>query len=505
MALSNKSSVLAIMTETTEGTPVIPSGATDYTAMQDAFSIDPAFEQLQNNELRNSIGSPQPILGLENPQMSMSHYLRHSGTEGTAPDYNLLLKAVFGSEAVEGTQRVLTSGSSTTVLNGASGVGAYFERGKAVLIKDGTNGYSIRPVHSVSTDALTLGFMVSNAPATGVGLGKAVFYKPAESGHPTLSLWCYRSSGSSNGGAIELIAGARVSQMSISAEAGQFINAAFTMQGTGYYYNPIDITSSTEVLDFLDDSDTRAASVSVKTYKDPHELADAIASSMNSLGSANTFTCTYSNSTGKFTITSNGSTLTLKWNTGTNTASSIASKIGFSTAADSSSALTYTSATAQNWASPYTPTLDSASPNVAKDNEVFLGDATDNVQFTASKIQIDMNDDRFQIKDVTAVSGVSGSLITKRTTTVKLTALVVQHDAEKFRRMRNNTNVRFMYNFGVKSGNNWVAGKCGCFYIPTAVITDMNLVDDNGLLTLELELQAYVDSSSNGEVYLTFL
>jgi hypothetical protein len=44
MALNNKSTIMAIVAEVTEGTPVVPSVAADnFIALQDGFSLEPAF------------------------------------------------------------------------------------------------------------------------------------------------------------------------------------------------------------------------------------------------------------------------------------------------------------------------------------------------------------------------------------------------------------------------------------------------------------------------------
>jgi hypothetical protein len=501
MAEQTRNSVMAIMEESTEGTPVIPSGATDFVALQDGFKLSPSFNVLESAEIRASIGKAKPITGLESPKASFNHYLRHSGVEGTAPNYKKLLKAAFGTETVNGTQYTTASSSSVSVVKVGTGNGANFTRGQALLVKDGTNGYSIRPVLSVSTDDLNLGFNLANAPASGIGLGKAVMYSPANSGHPTLSVWEYRG----NGGAIEMIAGARVTEMGLDIKAGDLIQGSYSLEGVKYHFNPINITSSTKYIDFLDNATTRAASITAKVYRDPIELATAIQDAMNALGSSNTFTCTYSSSTGKFTITSTGSTLTMKWNTGSNTANSIASKIGFSTAADSTGALTYTSTTAQSWAAPYTPSYDSADPLVAKDNEVLLGGATDTTAFSASSLSFKLTDNKSNILDISAASGVSGSVINQRQVSVDVTGLLTRHEADKFKRFRANDDTSFLFNFGTKSGGNWQAGKCGCLYIPTCTISNFELDDLDGLVVVKMTLNGFVDSSGNGEVYLNFV
>lgn len=500
MAEINRNTVLALVAETTEGTPVAPSAGTDFTAIQDDLDISPSFDVLENAELKSSIGKGKPIIGMENPQASFTHYLRHSGTEGDNPDFAPLLKSVFGSETVNSTQRSTTTSSSTSIIKLASG-GSDFARGMAVLIKDGTNGYSIRPVHSVSTNDLTLGFNVAAAPASGIGVGKCVNYSPASSGHQALSVWAFRA----NRGAVELMSGGRVTEMSVDFSAGDLIAAAFSLEGMKYYYNPVKIGSTDVYLDFLDDATTRAAVVTAKMYTDPHELAAALQTSMNALGSTNTFTVAYSDTTGKYTLTSSGTTFTLKWSTGTNAANTIGDKIGFDTTSDDSSALTYTSDNAITLTAPYTPIYDSADPIAAKDNEVLIGDSTDSTTLTSPSVSFTISNERSPLDDVSNSTGRSGSLITGRTVTVSVKTYITQYDVSKFKRFRAGTDTRFCYVFGTKSGGNWVAGKSGCIYMPSAVISSFKVTADNGILFLEMELQGYIDSSGNGEVYLNFL
>jgi hypothetical protein len=106
---------------------------------------------------------------------------------------------------------------------------------------------------------------------------------------------------------------------------------------------------------------------------------------------------------------------------------------------------------------------------------------------------------------VSAESGRSAQIISGRDVKVSVKALLNQYDAGKYDKFINGTSTQFLYNFGVKSGGNWVAGKCGCVFIPTAVINSFKVSNDNGICVLEMELTAYVDSSGNGEVYLNFL
>ncbi len=503
-SFQTKGSRMAIVTEVTEGTPVSPTLATQYIALQDGFDMEPAFDTLDNAELTGSIGKAKPVLGLENPTASLSHYIRHSGVEGQEPNFGRLIEGAFGSKSVNATEYNTNAGSTagTALVAGTiahdAGQGQFFERGEAYLIKDGVNGYSIRNVLSVATDTATLNFNLAVAPAANVNLGKAVLYKPGVA-FPTFSMWDYRG----NGAAVQLMAGAKVTELSVEANAGEFINGSFTLEGLSYYFDPVELTSSNNKLDFNDGTD-KNATIAVGFYKDPIELADAVASAMDTL-SSDTITCTYSSSTGKFTIATNGVTLSLEWNTGTNTAQTIGGKLGFITASDDTGSTSYTSDNALTLSSPQTPTFDAADPLVAKNNEVFLGDFADISCFCASTLTLTITNEKTDVLCVCAESGKQESVVTGREVTLELTASLSQYEADKFHRFHTNQTTAFAYNFGEKVGGNWVAGKCGNIYLPNATISAFKVEDQDGIVSLSMTLSAFVDSTGGGEVYLNFL
>lgn len=501
MAISSKSSVLALKQESTEGTLAAPSAATDYVALQPDAAMAPAIESLTNDEIRASIGASKPILGAEAPTFAVSHYLRHSGVEGQAPNFRLLPKAVWGNEDVESVEYDTVAASTTSVIKVGAAEGANFRRGQALLLKDSTNGYRIRAVESISTDDLTIGFQVPTAPAAGVNLGKAVTYYPANSGHPTLSVWHYLG----NGGAVQAMAGGRVVSASYSAAAGQLLNGSYSLEGVGYYFNPIEITASTDTLDFYDGSTDYAVTLSNKYFKNPEAVAESLETLMNAAGSSDLFTVTFSKTTGKFTIATDGATLSLKWNTGANTAQTIGTKLGFSVAADDTGALTYTSDNAVTLAAPQTPSYDSADPVAAKNQEVMVGDTSDYLCFDASSVEFTIDTPKTNIASICAESGISGSVINERTVSVTVSALLSQYDSSIFHKFQQGSNVKFQYSFGEKSGGNWVAGKAGCLFLPTATVTSYEVADQDGLVALNISLSGYVNASGEGEAFLSFV
>lgn len=502
--IATRADVLAVKKEVTEGTPVRPSAGTDFVALQDGFTMSPGLDVLNNTELKASLGASKPVPGLENPTCEFSHYLRHSGVEGQAPDFGDFLEAGFGAVSTASTEYNTVSGSTVSLVKVDVGEGATFERGEPLLIKDGTNGYRIRCLDSISGDDLSLGFNVPTAPGTGVNLGKAVLYKPANSGHPSLTLWHYLG----NQGAIQMMSGVRVTSTAIEINAGDFINASFSCEGIAFHFDPILIAATDTKLDFTDDDGTWAATIAAGEYKDPHNLASAIQTAMQTANAGETPTVTYSNSTGKFTIKTTGTLLSLLWNTGTNAANTIGDKIGFSTAADDTgtgATTGYTSDNAQSFVAPYTPSYDSLTPAVAKDNEVMIGNATDYVCFNASKVSATIATPKGDILSVCAVSGKSGSVIQSRAATASVSALLSQYDADMWNRFINSTDTKFQYSFGVKSGGNWVAGKAGALYVPTGVIQNFNVDQVNGLAQVNFDVVAFVNDSGEGECYLGFV
>lgn len=506
MALNTNASRLYVVEETTSGTLKVPSAGSEALALQPGFEFTPEVDVLTNDELRSSIGPAKPITGLERPTASFSHYYRHSGTEGVVPDWHLLMKSLFGSTSTNGTERTLTTGSSTTLLKLAAGGSDFATTGgvrKAVLIKDGTNGYSIRPVDAVATNDLTLGFSVPNAPATGVTLGKCVNYSPVDSGHPTLSLWLYRA----NGGAIEAEAGCLITNLDLSVETGQLINMSFTAGGTLFYFDPIVITASNKYIDFEDDDGVATAVLQEKIYRTPLELAQAAEDAINAQ-TTETWTVTYHSTganAGKFTFSATGTTVELQWNTGANTANSAAAKFGFSAAADNTGATTYTSATAKVWSDALTPSLDSSDPLVAKDNEVLIGDQDDYVSMCVQSMTANIGLDVQDVTCIKAVSGVDSKVVRRRNTSIEITAVLDRHDADKFDRFINNTNTKFLFNAGVKSGGNWVAGRCLSLYAPKATVSGWRVGDNDGIVTMIFTISPFVDTDGTPEIFLNLL
>lgn len=404
--------------------------------------------------------------------------------------------------ATNGIERVLDAGSSVSNLVLTASAGAEFPLGTTILVKNSAGGYELRPSAGGSALNVPLGMNLLNAPAAGVALGQPITYIPVNSGHPTLSLWNYIA----NGGAIQAIAGGLVTNLAINVEVGELINATFDVGGTSFYFNPIQIGATNKYIDFNETGPTlRAASIAEGIYRTPVELAQAIEDAMNAVAS-DTITVTYNNfgaNAGKFTISTSGALLELLWNTGANTANTIAAKIGFSAAADSTGATTYTSATAQVWSDALTPDLDDSDPMVAKGMEVLVGDAASYQSLCIQTMDINVG---LEVEDVTclpAVSGVDSKAPRRRTGAVNFTSVLNQHDADLFDRFLNNRDTKFLFNAGIKSGGNWIPGRCLSIYMPQAVVSGGRVSDNNGVVIFQGTITPFPDGSGNPEVYAT--
>lgn len=352
--LNTRSTVVAVTKEVTQNTLVAPSSGADFIPILDNISVEPAFDEIQSTELVNSIGKGKPTKGAENPVATVSVYLKHSGVEGQAPNWGPLLESCLGAKSTAAAEYDTIASSTTTLLKVNTGEGASFERGEAVMVKDSsmTNGYQIRNISSISGDDISLAQALPSAPTSGINLGKAILYKPANSDHPSLSLWDYRA----NGGALQVVGGGRAVSLSSSIAAGSPIQADFSVEGIEFYFDPFIISSINKWIDFNEGGSELNASIAEKVYKDPYDLASAIETAMNNVATA-TITCAYDDSTRKFTLTSNGATFQLLFKTGVhgsdNTDTHIGTIIGFADTADLTAALTYTSSTAASFSAYY--------------------------------------------------------------------------------------------------------------------------------------------------------
>lgn len=502
--INNEASVLSLRIEATEGTPLLATASGDFVSLQPGFEFTPESDNLENVEIRSTIAKAASRPGIQRVNAKLDHYIRHSGVEGQEPDWAVLLESVLGGKDIEATEYDVTGGSTTKVLVMPTGEGANFREGQGLLIKDPVNGRSIRNVKSISGDSLTLNFALAVAPLTGVNLGKCVGYYGVDTGHKSLTGDLFRG----QGGDREVAAGLKCSEMAISVVAAEYVNGSFTLVGTKYHFDAIEITASSKYLDINDGTSDFSVSVAVKVYRDPYELAEALQSALNDAGTARIFTVTwndYGTNAGKFTIAANG-TFNIEWNTGANTANTIGTKLGFLVAADDTGAATYTSDNVQDWSTGViTPSYDSKDPDVAVSAELLVGDATETHNVCATEMKITAANDVVERKCISAETGIDSIGIRRRTVTWEITARLEKHEARYFKKFRANDDLSLMFNYGEKTGGNFVQGKSMNLYTPTGKITAINVTDTDGDATLVMTVQAYAQAGKTREFFVNGL
>lgn len=492
-----RASSFSVKEETTIGTYVAPASGADFVALRPGNETSYEPEQLESDELLNDIGTAKSFIGKEIVSGSHSAYLRHSGVEGQEPQLGVLYESVMGTKQVAAVEYDTVSGSTTTVVKVNTGEGANFVEGQALLVKNGS-GYEIRNVNSISGDDLSLNFRLTNAPGTGVNLGKAVTYIPAASGHPSFSTTKYIGGGHAK----EVTAGNTATELSLTMDANGFGEAEFSYEGTKYYYNPIVITASNKFLDVEDDGGVFAVSVAEKVYKTPIELADALQAALEA-ASAETYTVTYSSVDGKFTIASGSSLLELLWSTGANAANDIGSTLGFLTASDDTGAVTYTSDNAQTYAAPFTPSYDSADAIIVKGADLFIGTQLENICICAQSVSLTVSKTVEDVDCICEETGILEKIPTARTAELQVTAVLKKYDVALLDALLKNSEVSAMMNAGPKSGGNWIPGKCFNMYMQSCTVGAFKVTGDS-FVQAEITLKGFV-SSSTKDIFINFV
>lgn len=510
MAEKSRSAVIGMKEETTEGTLIELTAGSEFTEIRAGFSVQSSVDTVDSDALVDDIGASEPFVTKETPSASISKYLKHSGVEGQAPDHAVMIKSAMGSQTTNGTEYDTVSSSTAGTAAAAaiakvdSGEGASFAEGQAVLIKDGTNGYNIRNIKTISSDDLTLNYNLASAPASGVNLGKAVHFSPATSGHPTYSVHHYQSSDSASS-VHQAIAGCRTTSMSFAMPANDLATLDFEVEGIQAFFNPVVISAANNKINFIDVSagSELTATLTNKTYQSPKEFAAEVQTKMDAAGTnGDTLTCTFDSTTGQYSIATDGAYLDIDWATGTDSANAADTVLGF--AADVTGSLTY-AGTASTYTTSLTPAFDSSKAFVVKNQELMIGGFARNDCRDASNFSISVSTPKTDVDNFCAETGVSESVVLQREVTASATLVFAKHEVDEFNDLINNNTTSCMFNGGEKdAAGNWTAGKVINFWMPNAKITSNVIADNDGLMVIELELKAFV-TTGDKDFHINYL
>ncbi len=523
MALINtRGKTAAVIEKDTESSLLKPTKGEEYVALQADFALTPAFETIENLEIKDDIMASKSVIGSETPSGTFSHYLTGSGVEGKIPEYHVFLHSSFGSYRnpilENGTEDETVAGSTTTVINANNSGVLTFDKGEALLIKDDTNGWSIRPVRSqnVADKSYNLAFALEKAPGAGVKLGKAITYIPQSAGQPVFDVWEYFS----NNGGNQNIVNCRTVSVAIQADADANINATFGFEGTSYRLNQDFSTSFT--------TGTSMRSVVVQYGSTPTKLLLTLASTLNrATGIAaatelqtkmralsgptgwDDMTVTFKDDRFTFDVSANGSPFYFDF-ADSATHATMDTFLGFSgqrsaTATPTSSLTSDTFAGDRDYTSGIDPVYDSQDPAIARDQRLFVGDQFDSVCLDATSVSLSVNTPKTIIKSVCAPDGNFATLLTSRDATLSVTALLQEDDQRFFRKFKNGDSVQFAFLGGKKRNQRWVPGNCFSLYGSEASINSFALGEADGVYSLTLDLLCYSPGDGSGSIFLSFL
>lgn len=494
MAFTQRSSVLAVVKEDVQGQLKQPTSGDDFTVLNEGFSVEGARETVESVELVNDIGASKAFATKEAPTASFPKYFKHSGVEGQAPDYSIMVESAMGQLFLNPVEYATDAGSEAgdaanqAFLQLATGEAANFRVGQALLIKYPSNTHAVRNVDSVDTvnDRLYLSFNLDSAPSAGVNLGKAVFYQVRGTDHPSFSLHHYQA-GDATSGFKQSVAGCRTSGMSINFPVNDLASIDFTVDGISYFFDPIVLDATNNIIDFVDDGGSKFVTLDAKAYKHPSALADLIAQRMSAV-SVNTVSCIYSGS--KFVIASDGATFELPFATAPS-GNSAAAKLGFA-ATDLSGATTYTADNQQTWGPDFTPTFDDQTPTVVKSNELLIGTYDKAFCRSGNNVSIEIATPKTDVNDFCAESGVSDSVINERTASLTATLIFKKDEIDTFYALLQNSDLSCSFTHGPKIAGNWEPGKCVNVYLQKATITQSTLGETDSFVTVEITAQGFV-------------
>lgn len=508
-----RASVFAIVRETGTGLKA-PTTAAEFIPLKSGFSQTGSAEELESEEIIDDIGPTKPAIGLETPSGEHGVNLKNSETIAQAPEYALLIESALGGTTTKAVDQT-TAAASTAGDSAAAGIikmadTSSYEKGMALLIKDGVNGFSLRNVADIpnGTD-LTLNFNLTGAaPASGVSLGRPVLFKPATTGHPSFSAWLHTA----NGAAVSAIEKCKTSDISITMPAAEKATADFSYAGTQIFWDPVVIDATNDKLNFTDSAATVFdISIPRKIYKSVIALMVQITTSMNATAAVNVFTVSYDSQTGKPDFASDGTPFTILWKTGTNGADNtdthIGTILGFDDTADDTGAGNYT---ADNdientiLAAQITAAFDDADFITVKNAELLVGDFSDNVCRSASEVSFSIATPTEDVKDICEFSGLLDKLILSREVTMSASLVLQKFEAKLFDKFINSGTVVVMMNIGPKDGaGNHIEAKQVNMYLPQATLTQHEISGDD-IVVLDITAKGFV-SSSKKDFYINFI
>lgn len=245
-------STLGLVPEATEGTynPVSAGDGSEYIqVLSEGVELNKSREELSRDLLTDTVEQESSRVGMSEVQGTIPVELAASAAaEGDAPQsLDVLLRSLLGGKRQITADQTSGASHTTTTINFSDT--SAFSVNDCVLIKDTTNGYSIRPISAITTNtSITLAIALDNAPPDSTVVAQVTTYY-----HDTSNAITFSAEHNLGSQAIQQqVAGLRAASMSVENwSVGQIPTCNFSVQGLSLERVDADATETPAFSDAL--------------------------------------------------------------------------------------------------------------------------------------------------------------------------------------------------------------------------------------------------------------
>lgn len=231
-----KNTAYAVEIEDTEGTYKAPTAGTSFVQTLDSGAdVLPSKQLLTRNIFTASIGETSPLTGEFQATAAMPVEARANSVEGSAPEYDKLLRSALGTRhQITTTTTSKSSGNTASIVQIQDADIGKFSVGDIVMVKM-AGAFHVSPILSKTsgTGSATITLLVphpSGDITDSAVISKSTTYQVADSGHAALSVSKYLESA-----ILEQAVGCKVKSMSLDNFAtGQLPSFKFAMEGLNF-------------------------------------------------------------------------------------------------------------------------------------------------------------------------------------------------------------------------------------------------------------------------------
>jgi len=220
--------------EVTENTAPTDAAGDAVLLTQDDLAVNLPRELIELNWMQGTLSKDVPLAGIfEDLGFNASCYLRGSGTQGSAPDWAILMKHVMG-DVFAGTNDAVEAAPAPTTTAFEVSTGSNFKQGGINRIEVTAGNFEFGRVLSVATDLLSYWPPFSAAPGAGLAAqsGYNFLLKSGVSDFKTGSAYFYM-----DGTKKLVLSGCRGRAAQIALEVGQPAKLTFDMAALSYAHS----------------------------------------------------------------------------------------------------------------------------------------------------------------------------------------------------------------------------------------------------------------------------